>query len=114
MGKNDGKHNESESPLWYFFLGGVLGTAATMLFAPKSGRRTREFIGEKASEGKEAVERGMESLRGQAHRYREKATGESKGFAEKGKDLIEKEKEIIAAAVEAGIRTYKEKRKSCD
>ncbi len=107
-----GRHNGSESPVWYFFLGGVLGTAVAMLFAPKSGEKTRKYIGEKASEGKEAVERGMESVRNQVYRYREKAAGEGKSFAEKGKDIVEKEKEMVAAAIEAGIRTYKEKRKS--
>ena len=109
-----GKHNESESPLWYFFLGGIAGAALTMLFSPKSGRKTREFIGEKATEGKEAVERGMESVRDQVYRYKEKAAGESKGFAEKGKNVLEKEKEMIAAAIEAGIKAYKEKRKSSE
>ena len=108
------KHNESESRLWYFFLGGIAGTAVTMLFAPKSGRKTRKLIGEKATEGKEAVERGMESVRNRVYRYKERAAGESKGFAEKGKNMVEKEKDMIASAIEAGIQAYREKRKSCD
>ena len=34
-----------------FLLGAVSGAAVALLYAPASGRETREFLGEKAREG---------------------------------------------------------------
>ena len=52
---------EDDSKLSYFFLGLGLGVAAGVLFAPKSGAETREFLRSKAEEG------GADSLRLLAH-----------------------------------------------
>ena len=35
-----------------FLVGAVAGAAVALLYAPASGRETREFLGEKAREGK--------------------------------------------------------------
>ena len=42
---------EDDSKLSYFFLGLGLGVAAGILFAPKSGAETRDFLRSKAEEG---------------------------------------------------------------
>ena len=36
-----------------FLVGAVAGAAAALLYAPATGRETREFLGEKAREGRE-------------------------------------------------------------
>lgn len=54
------------SVLLAFILGAVSGAAVALLYAPASGRETREFLGEKAREGRdkasEATERGRQAL----------------------------------------------------
>lgn len=54
------------SILLAFILGAVSGAAVALLYAPASGRETREFLGEKAREGRdraaEATERGKEAF----------------------------------------------------
>jgi gas vesicle protein len=49
-----------------FILGAVSGAAVALLYAPTSGRETREFLGEKAREGREraaeAAERSRQAL----------------------------------------------------
>ncbi len=55
------------SVLLAFLLGAVSGAAVALLYAPASGRETRQYIGEKAREGREraaeAVEKGREAFR---------------------------------------------------
>ena len=52
-----------------FVVGALTGAAVALLFAPASGEETREFLGQKAREGKakarEAVDQGREYYRSQ-------------------------------------------------
>jgi gas vesicle protein len=41
--------------LGWFLAGAVLGSAVALLYAPKSGKETREFINKKTGEGKEVL-----------------------------------------------------------
>jgi gas vesicle protein len=43
-----------------FLIGGMIGGAIALLYAPKSGRETREFL---LNEGQEAADRVMDSIR---------------------------------------------------
>lgn len=52
-----------------FVVGALTGAAVALLFAPASGEETREFLGQKAREGKakarEAMDQGREYYRTQ-------------------------------------------------
>jgi gas vesicle protein len=52
-----------------FVVGAMAGAAVALLFAPASGEETREFLGQKAREGKakarEAMDQGREYYRSQ-------------------------------------------------
>ena len=50
MARDDGG---AGSVLLAFLLGAVSGAAVALLYAPVTGRETREFLGEKAREGRE-------------------------------------------------------------
>jgi gas vesicle protein len=63
---------DEEKRLPYFFLGLGLGVAVGMLFAPKSGEETREFLRQKADEGTDFIKRRGEDLRESATEYVEK------------------------------------------
>lgn len=88
---------EDDSKLGYFFLGLGLGVAAGVLFAPKSGAETREFLRSKAEEGGDYV-------KSQAVNAKETAAE----ALERSKQTIQKHKENLAAAVEAGKQAYRE------
>jgi gas vesicle protein len=88
---------EDDKKLSYFFLGLGIGVAVGVLFAPKSGEETREFIRSKAGEGKDYVKRRSEDLRESAGEY-----------VEKSKTAINRQKDQFAAAVEAGKAAYRE------
>ena len=88
---------EDENRLSYFFLGLGLGVAVGVLFAPKSGAETREFIRSKAEEGVDFVkQRGDE--------FRQTATE----TIDRGKDNLRRQKESLSAAMEAGKQAYRE------
>jgi gas vesicle protein len=83
-----------------FFLAGLgIGAILALLFAPRSGKETREYIAGKAEEGREYVKTKTEELRRQAE-----------GAVEKGKDLVTKQKELLSAALEAGKQAYQEEK----
>jgi len=52
-----------------FVIGALTGAAVALLFAPASGEETREFLGQKAREGRdkarEAVDQGRDYYRSQ-------------------------------------------------
>ena len=83
-----------------FFLAGLgIGAVIALLFAPRSGKETREMIVEKAEEGREFVKTKTEEIRKQAE-----------DAVEKGKDLVNKQKELLSAALEAGKQAYQEEK----
>ena len=88
---------EDENRLSYFFLGLGLGVAVGVLFAPKSGAETREFIKGKAEEGADFVKRRSGDLKEQAAEA-----------IDKGKETVRRHKENLSAAVDAGRQAYRE------
>lgn len=83
--------------LSYFFLGLGIGVAVGVLFAPKSGLETRELIRSRAGEGKDYLRKRGEDLYDSA--------GE---LIDKGKTAIGRQREQLAAAVQAGKQAYRE------
>ncbi|HXP84139.1 MAG TPA: YtxH domain-containing protein [Bryobacteraceae bacterium] len=81
----------------YFFLGLGLGVAAGVLFAPKSGSETREFLLSRANDGADYVKRRSLDLKDTATET-----------VERGKQHIQRHKDNLAAAVEAGRSAYRE------
>jgi len=75
-------HQEEGGKLGWFVAGAILGGAVALLYAPKSGRETREFITKKTDEGKVALSQ----------------TG--KEMYEKGREIYDKGREIADDAAE--------------
>jgi gas vesicle protein len=88
---------EDDNRVAYFFLGLGLGVAVGVLFAPKSGRETREFLRNKAEEGADYVKRRGVELRDHASEA-----------VDRGKQAIQRQKESLSAAVEAGKQAYRD------
>ena len=61
--------DNSGSMMVAFVIGALTGAAVALLFAPASGEETREFLGQKAREGRdkarEAVDQGRDYYRSQ-------------------------------------------------
>ncbi len=52
--ERDGQ-DEGVSTIAWFLTGAVIGVTVAVLFAPKSGRDTRQFLSDKTQQGKDAV-----------------------------------------------------------
>jgi gas vesicle protein len=88
---------EESSKFSYFAFGLGLGLAVGVLFAPKSGEETREFIRGKADEGKEYLRRRGDDMRQQANEV-----------IERGKGAVRAQRDHLSAAVEAGKQAYRD------
>jgi gas vesicle protein len=71
-----------------FALGAVTGAALALLYAPAAGHETREYLGEKAREGRA---RAAEA-------------------AAKGREAINQGRETLATAIERGREAYQQAR----
>ena len=88
---------DEDSKLSFFFLGLGLGVAVGVLFAPKSGSETRDFLLSKANESADLAKRRAQELRDQA----------TETIA-RGKSTVQRHKESLSAAVDAGRQAYRE------
>lgn len=64
-------NDNSGSLMVAFVIGALTGAAVALLFAPASGEDTREFLGQKAREGKARVRESREHLIAAVERGRE-------------------------------------------
>jgi gas vesicle protein len=100
-----------------FLLGGITGAALALLYAPRSGRETREILGERLREGAErgrelkdqAVEKGR-ALKEQAMGKGRAILDDASEYMEKQRDALEERKDRFTAAVEAGRQAYREEK----
>jgi gas vesicle protein len=86
MAKDDG--SGAGSILLAFLLGAVSGAAVALLYAPASGRETREYLGDKAREGRERATKA----------------------AERSREIINQGRETLTTAIDRGREAYQQAR----
>jgi gas vesicle protein len=79
----------------YFLVGLGIGSLIGVLFAPKSGEETREYLAKKAREGNELARKKVREMRVRAE-----------DTVERGKKMIVQTEGRIGTAIDAGIETY--------
>lgn len=79
----------------FFLVGAAIGAAAALLLAPRSGIETRKLIAAKAREGADVVATQSKTVADKASVY-----------VERGKDLVQQQREQLAVAFEAGKQAY--------
>ncbi len=83
------------SKISFFLVGLGVGTLLGILFAPKSGEETREYLSLKAEEGREYAQKKARELRERAE-----------DLLERSKEVASRQKDSISAAVDAGREAY--------
>ena len=86
MAKDEG--SGAGSVLIAFILGAISGAAVALLYAPASGRETREYLGEKAREGRERANKA----------------------AERGREMLNQGRETLTTAIDRGREAYQQAR----
>ena len=76
------------SILLAFILGAVSGAAVALLYAPALGNETREYLGEKAREGRERAA----------------------AAAEKGREILNQGRDTLSTAIDRGREAYQQAR----
>ena len=89
-----------------FLLGALSGAALAVLFAPRSGRETREMLGERL---RETAERGRR-LGEQAVEKGRAAAEDASGYLDRQREALEKRRDRLAAAVDAGRQAYRDEK----
>jgi gas vesicle protein len=71
-----------------FVVGALTGAAVALLFAPASGDETREYLGQKAREGRD----------------------KARDAVEQGKEFYQRNRETVATAIERGRDAFQQAR----
>ncbi|HUK18088.1 MAG TPA: YtxH domain-containing protein [Bryobacteraceae bacterium] len=80
-----------------FLLGLGVGVGIGMLFAPKSGQETRNLIKNKANES-------SDYLKQRSTEFKQTASD----WVDKGRDVLGRQKDNLADAMEAGRQAYRD------
>ena len=82
---------EESGKLGWFVAGAVLGGAVALLYAPKSGKETREFINRKKDESKEALSETGKEVFDKGREIYDKG----KQIADDAADLFERGRRLV-------------------
>jgi len=88
------------SKVSYFLVGLGIGAAIGILFAPSSGEETREFLSNKADQGREYAQKKARELRERAE-----------DLIERSKEIIARQSDAVSSAVDAGKEAYRRESK---
>ena len=85
-------NQQSGMVLLAFMVGALTGAAAALLYAPASGEETREYLGQKAREGRARAREAVDQ----------------------GRDLYERQRETLHSAVDRGRDAFQQARTQGD
>jgi gas vesicle protein len=80
--------NTGGTVMMAFLLGAMTGAAAALLFAPASGEETREYLGQKAREGR----------------------ARARDAVQQGREVYQTQREQLTSAVERGREAFQQAR----
>ena len=84
--------NAGATVMLAFVVGALTGAAVALLFAPASGEETREYLGQKAREGRARAREAVEQ----------------------GREVYERQRENLSTAVERGREAFQQARTQGD
>ena len=116
------KSNGAGLTLLTFILGAASGAAVALLYAPQSGKDTREYLAERARQGrdqaanaankaKDYVEQGRQTVNNAVEQGRqtvEQSKQTLNSAIDQGKQAIEQGKQTLNSAIEQGRNAYQQ------
>lgn len=90
--------SDRDGNTFVWFLAGLgLGAVVGVLYAPRPGSETRDALRARAEEGRDYVRNRAREARGQAS-----------DWVDRGRDVVNQQKDQFRAAYEAGRQAYQE------
>jgi gas vesicle protein len=89
------------SKVSYFLVGLGVGALMGVLFAPKSGEDTRQYLSKRADDGRDFAQKKARELRDRAD-----------DLLERSKEVASRKRDSLSAAVEAGRDAFLRESKS--
>ena len=107
-----GEQSSGADKFLYFLAGAGMGAVLALLFAPKSGKETRELIARTAADGREYLNTKVNEGKQYVGDTSRKVGDDFSHFVDRSKDALVRQKEQISAAFEAGKAAYREGKES--
>ena len=98
-----GEGTDRGSKLAYFLVGGGIGAIVALLFAPRTGRETRDIIAQRTADSRDRVSSATRVTSEKVSDYLDKGL-------EKGREAVNTQRDQISAAVAAGKQAYQEEK----
>ena len=105
-----GEKNHGSDKFLFFLAGAGIGAVVALLLAPKSGRETRELITRKATDSRDFVTNKVTEGRQIVEEKSRKMSDDFTTFLDKSKEAVQRQKEQLTAAFEAGKAAYREEK----
>jgi gas vesicle protein len=104
------ENNNGTDKFLFFIAGAGIGAVLALLFAPKSGRETRELLTRRANDSRDfltnKVNEGRQVVEDRSRRFGD----DFSSFLDKSKEAVQRQKEQLTAAFEAGKAAYREEK----
>ena len=104
------QNNNGADKVLFFMAGAGIGAVLALLFAPRAGSETRELLARRATDSREfltnKVNEGRQAVEDRGRRF----GGDFNSFLDKSKEAVQRQKEQLAAAFEAGKAAYREEK----
>jgi gas vesicle protein len=81
-------HGGAGTVMMAFMMGAVTGAALALLFAPAAGEETREYLGQRAREGRD----------------------KARDAVEQGREFYQRQRDSVTTAIERGREAYQQAR----
>jgi len=105
-----GESSSGSDKFLFFVAGAGLGAVVALLLAPKSGRETRELIARTGKDSREFITNKVAEGRQLVEERSRKIGDDFTSFMDRSKEAVQRQKEQLTAAFEAGKAAYREEK----
>lgn len=107
-------HHGRGDNLIFFLIGSLIGAGIALLYAPKSGKETREDIRRFATTSAETVRAEKEAIQQRISDLMHQISSKTEELIRGGVQLADDKKREILAAIQAAKRAYDEERRKLE
>jgi gas vesicle protein len=110
--ENEQETRAAKPVLSGLIVGGLVGAAAMLLYAPKSGQETRAEIRQKTAELRdrttETVKDTVSQVKSKAYQIKDDVVGKAEGLKHQGQEFVAKQLDRVSQTAESGKGTVQE------